>query len=217
MTVPPKVRLFRLTHIDNLDTLLRREALHAPLHTPDDGLPYRTIHDISIQAKRYQRSIHCGPGGVIHDYLPFYLGPRSPMLCKLSKGGVAGYDEGEEPLVYLIAWAEDVADRNIEFVFSDGHGIAAFTQWFDTLDNLEKLDWPVILGRDWADTTEDNDRKRRKQAEFLIYQSLPWKMIQGIAVLNETMADKVKAILAQFPDLHHPPVHPVPQWYYQGG
>nr|WP_246506103.1 DUF4433 domain-containing protein [Kistimonas asteriae] len=217
MTVPPKVRLFRLTHIDNLDTLLRREALHAPLHTPHDGLPYRTIHDASIQEKRYQRSIPCGPSGVIHDYLPFYLGPLSPMLYKLGKGGVEGYDEGEEPLIYLIARAEEVASRNMGFVFSDGHGIAAFTQWFDTLDSLGKLDWPVILGRVWADTTEDNDRKRRKQAEFLIHKSLPWDMIQGIAVLNEIMADKVKAILAQFPDLHHPPVHPVPQWYYQGG
>lgn len=35
------------------------------------------------------------------------------------------------------------------------------------LADLERLDWNAIRSRHWADTPEDPDRKRRKQAEFL--------------------------------------------------
>ena len=214
MSVPDPVRLYRLVHIDNLPTLLRRGGLHAPNFAPNDGLTYKTIHDAAIQQRRHSQAVPCGAGGVIHDYLPFYLGPLSPMLYKLSKGSVAGYSEGQAPLVYLILWAGDVANAGLDFVFSDGHGIAAFTQWFDDLADLVKLDWPLIMAREWSDTLIDNDRKRRKQAEFLVYQSVPWSMVRGIAVMNEAIAVRVNTELDQYPDEHRPPVRVISKWFY---
>ena len=65
---PEPVRLFRLTYIGNLPTLLQRGALHAPNSCPDDGLPYRTIHDEKIQARRHERVIPCSQGRTVHDY-----------------------------------------------------------------------------------------------------------------------------------------------------
>lgn len=115
-----------------------------------------------------------------------------------------------------MAWADEVASAELDFVFSDGRGIAAFTQWFDDLADLKKLDWPLILGREWYDTPEDNDRKRRKQAEFLVHGSLPWSMIKGIAVVNDEVAVRVNEVLKQYPDQHRPPVRVISQWYYQG-
>ncbi|MCW0080595.1 DarT ssDNA thymidine ADP-ribosyltransferase family protein [Burkholderia pseudomallei] len=54
-TAPPNpTRLYRLLHVDNLSTLLTRGALHSPHSTPDDGLPYRTIHNTSVQENRKQ-------------------------------------------------------------------------------------------------------------------------------------------------------------------
>jgi hypothetical protein len=46
MAPPIPTPIFRLVHVDNLDLLLRRGGLHAPKHTPADGLPYRTIHNV---------------------------------------------------------------------------------------------------------------------------------------------------------------------------
>ena len=147
---PEPVRLFRLTHIDNLPTLLKRGELHAPNYCSEDGLSYRTIHDEQIQARRHERMIPCSRQGTVHDYLPFYLGPRSPMLYKLASGGVEGYDEGQAPLVYLVAWASDVQQAELNFAFSDGHGIAAFTRWFDDVAKLDQLDWPTIYSKEWG-------------------------------------------------------------------
>jgi len=91
-----------MLHIDNLAVVLQRGGLHAPLHVPVDGLTYRTIHNVDIQNERHVRNISCGPGGTIHDYVPFYLGPLSPMMLQLKTGRVAGYTEGQTPLIYLV-------------------------------------------------------------------------------------------------------------------
>ena len=83
MPVPNPTPILRFLHIDNLHICLRRVGLHAPNFTPEDGLYYRTIHNLDIQSQRQTRRILCGPRGVIHDYVPFYFGQRSPMLLQL--------------------------------------------------------------------------------------------------------------------------------------
>ncbi len=94
MNPPIPTPIYRIVHIDNLETLLRRGGLHAANHTPGDGLPFRTIHNVSIQNLRQARSLPCGPGGTMHDYVPFYFGVLSPMLLQLKTGRVTGYNEG---------------------------------------------------------------------------------------------------------------------------
>ena len=206
--------LYRLVHVDNLATLLQRGCLHAPNRTPDDGLPYRTIHDAGVQANRRIQPIPCGPGGTVHDYVPFYFGPLSVMLLKLKSGQVEGYREGQAPLVYLVAKAEVLAESGCRFVFSDGHGLARFTGWHDDLARLDAVDWSLVGARYWSDQPDDNDRQRRKQAEFLVWQELDWALIAGIAVYDEAMRQRVEEILQRFPQRHQPPVKVVRQWYY---
>ena len=53
------------------------------------------------------------------------------MLLQLRTGRVPGYDEGQEPLIYLVSTAQAVLDAGTDFVFSDGHGLATFTDWYD--------------------------------------------------------------------------------------
>ncbi len=73
------------------------------------------------------------------------------MLLRLKTGQVEGYVEGQEPLIYLVSTVEAINQAQLDFVFSDGHGIAAFTQWFDNVTNFNQIDWDVVyaelLGR----------------------------------------------------------------------
>ncbi len=92
------------------------------------------------------------------------------MMLNLKTGRVPGYDEGQEPLIYLVAHAQDITLGGVRFVFSDGHGVAAFTEWYDDLADLDKVDWSMVGERYWTDNINDMDRMRRKQAEFLIKQ-----------------------------------------------
>lgn len=214
MPVPIPTSLYRFIHIDNLQVYLKRKGLFAPNHTPDDGLFYRPIHDVEIQLKRKSKSIPCEPFGTVHDYIPFYFGYLSPMLLKLKSGQVEGYADGQEPLIYLVTSAQNIQMNHVPFVFSDGHGIAAFTKWFNCLDDLDKLDWTIIHQKYWADTTQDMDRQRRKQAEFLVYQFCSWPLIERIGVINNHTKQQVQDILNHYPPDMLRPIEIHRDWYF---
>ena len=214
MTVPVPTPILRLIHIDNLDLCLAREGLHAPNHQPGDGLEYRTIHSLAVQASRHDRAIPRGPGGSMHDYVPFYFGPLSPMMLNLKTGRVADYNEGQEPLIYLVLTAQDAQASGARFVFSDGHGLAAFTEWYDDLSSLQQIDWEVVRARYWKDSPEDMDRQRRKQAEFLIHRFCPWSLIRELVVMNQGMQESVETVLARYPQAVNRTVSVRPDWYY---
>ena len=214
MTVPNPTPIFRFIHLDNLRSCLDRGGLHAPNHCPDDGQIYRTIHDEEVQDKRHVTSIPCGPGGTIHDYVPFYFGYLSPMMLNLKTGRVAGYDEGQAPLIYLVTTAQAVRNGGAGFVFSNGHGLATFTDWFADLADLDKVDWSVVYERYWKDTLDNMDRQRRKQAEFLVHRFCDWSLIQAIGVINQDMKTAVEEILAGYPAGLHKPVVVKSEWYY---
>jgi hypothetical protein len=133
---------------------------------------------------------------------------------QLKTGRVTGYNEGQEPLIYLKSTVQAVADAGIRFVFSNGHGIAAYTAWFDDVAHLEEVDWDMVYLRYWRDEVNDMDRQRRKQAEFLIYQSYPWTLIQEIGVLNTPAKTRVEQILNDFDVSHRKIVNVRAGWYY---
>lgn len=215
--VPQPTPLFRIIHVDNLRLCIERGGLHATNYIPDDGKYYRPIHYSTLQDLRHKHPITVGfdtVKGTLHDYVPFYFGYRSPMLYALKHGKVESYTEGQEPLVYLVTYAQDVAQIGIPFVFSDGHGLIAITQWFDDLSYLHCVDWDLLKAKYWKDTTEDGDRRRRRQAEFLIYQFCPWSIIKGIGVLNPAAKEHVEKILSDFPNELQKVVKIKSEWYY---
>jgi hypothetical protein len=211
--VPPNTKpIYRLVHISNLSICLQRGGMHAPNHVPNDGLVYRTIHSEGIQQHRHQRAVPCGPGGTIHDYVSFYFGPHSPMLLQLCTNQVAGYNDGPTPIIYLVATVQSVVNANVAYVFTDGHGVPVYTQWYDDVVHLDSVDWNVVGAKYWNDTVEDPDRKRRKQAEFMVHEFLPWALVNEIGVYDRDVKTSVESILTKYDATT--PVIVRRQWYY---
>ncbi|HSG40175.1 MAG TPA: DUF4433 domain-containing protein [Thermoanaerobaculia bacterium] len=118
-------------------------------------------------------------------------------------------------MVYLVTNCQAIQSAALRFVFSDGHGLAAYTEWFEDLRELARVDWSLVKERYWADDpTGDNDRQRRKQAEFLIHQFCPWEVIQGIVVIDQDVMGQVQGILDRFAVTLRKPVAVRPGWYY---
>ena len=198
MPVPSPTPIFRIVHIDNLPVILERGGLHSPNQSPVDGPAYRTIHNVDIQHVRRVRAVPCGPGGVIHDYTAFYLGPRPPMLYQLHTGRVPGYTEGQEPLVYVLSTAQLIDESGTPYVFSNGHGIASFTDWFSDIAFFEQVDWETVYSNTWNDTIQGMDRQRRKQAEFLVHEFCHWELITGVAVRSQAARSRVEEVFSRF-------------------
>ena len=212
--IPDPTWVFRITHVDNLRAILQRGGIYAPNATPADDIPHKAIHFDRIQQQRLNTPVPCGPGGVVHDYVPFYFAPRSPMLYTIHKGNVSGYDEGQGPIVYLVTDVQTVQSSGARFVFTDGHAIMTVSQFFDDLSDLDEVDWSVMKSRWWNDTPRSPDRKRRRQAEFMIQRFCPWSLIRGIGVMDQARKAMVEAILREFPELPTSVVRIKPAWYY---
>jgi hypothetical protein len=117
------------------------------------------------------------------------------MLFAINKGVVQGYVDGQRPIVYLRSTAEAVRDAGLEWVFTEGHAEIAFTDFFNDLANLNKVDWAVINGRYWNDTNDFPDRKRKRQAEFLVKSFFPFNLVTHIGVYDQAIGEAAAGVL----------------------
>jgi hypothetical protein len=157
--------------------------------------------------------VDCGPDGTLNDYVPFYFGPRSPMLYTISKGNVRQYQDGQEPIVHLQFSAEAIVAADLAFVYSDGHAVIEISTFHDDLAAVaDHVDLELMARRYWYDTLQDPDRMRRRQAEFLVHGSVPWLLVERIGVMTDAYRVRVGAIVGTAD--HRPPIEVRPDWYY---
>lgn len=211
-TPPDPVLLYHITHLDNLPGILQDGCLHCQQQLGTSGQHPVNIAHIGIQDRRALTTVPCGPGGILHDYVPFYFAPRSPMLYAIHRGNVETYDGGQTPLVYLVSTATHIQQAKQQFVFTDGHPTVAFTQFYTELADLTHVDWPLMRAQYWNDTPQDPDRKRRRQAEFLVYNQVSLSTLIGIGLINERIQQHVEELLAAQPIKL--PVRVRRNWYY---
>lgn len=210
--IPRSTRLYHLTHIANLATIVAKGGLGSPNELRSRRIGYTSIAHREIQGRRVSKAIPCGPGGVVHDYVPYFFAPRPPMLLALQKGNVLEFGGSQADIVYLVTTVETVLADGRAYVFTDGHAVMAVTEFFDDVAQLDRVDWQVMRSRHWAATPDDPDRQRRRQAEFLVHGSCPWRLIQELGVANQQMRERVVQEIAMAG--HKPEVVVHPEWYY---
>lgn len=205
--------IYHFTNIKNLPSILQRKGLIANSILRQNQIDYCDIAHAHIQDRRARKQVDCGVGGYLHDYVPFYFAPRSPMLYAISKGNVEGYQGGQDSVIYLVSEAEIIANNNLNFVFTDGHAVMVLSEFYENIQDLEsKIDWDIMKAVYWNNNDRDNDRTRRRQAEFLVHQSCPWELIQEVGVKNHTVQLQVQQILQNF-NLQIP-IQVYSGWYY---
>jgi hypothetical protein len=211
MAVPNPTPIYHITHWSNLPDIVANDGLRCCTALRQRDIRYTDLANPEIQDIRGRVSVPLPPGGCLHDYVPFYFAPRSPMLFKINKGGHR-YPERQTPIVHLASTVQAVYSANRPWVFTDGHAIMALSEFYTDLGALDRIDWPLMSSRYWADTQEDGDRCRRRQAEFLVHRQFPWELVAEIGVLNSQVAAQVLEVLDNAP--HKPAVRICPGWYY---
>jgi hypothetical protein len=215
--MPPArdVSLYRVVHGKLLPSLIARGLL-CRRRVIEEDIAFQSISNEDIERDRASTEVGCGPGGSLHDYVPFHFGPRSPMMCRISYRNLPNYQDGQRPLVYLVTTIGTVIDAGCRFVFSDGHPTMALTDFYDDLNVMDRVDHALMRERMWKDTQEDNDRERRRQAEFLVFDRVPWEVIREIGAIDRTIAERVKQILDdECAPEPRPSVVVRAGWYYQ--
>ncbi|WP_028988332.1 type II toxin-antitoxin system toxin DNA ADP-ribosyl transferase DarT [Thermicanus aegyptius] len=209
---PVPTPIYHMTHIANLRKILKDQGLKAHNLIKQKNVEYVNLAHQSIQDQRATTRVPLSPNGTLHDYVPFYFAPRSPMLYSITRGNVEGYNEGQEPLIYIKSTVQIAVDRGMGWVFTDGHAIMYYSEFYNKLYELRNIDWKLMSAIYWSDTPEDNDRRRRRQAEFLVHHFFPWSAVQEIGVLNKKRQQEVQSILDHFDSKI--PVHIKREWYF---
>jgi hypothetical protein len=210
--VPNPTFLYHFTHINNLPLILAADGLRTCGSLRQAGVNYKDVAYSTLQDRRAKTYVPCGRYGTLHDYVPFYFCPLSPMLFTISKGNVPGYDEGTRPLIFFVSTAQAVQQAGLPFVFTDGHGIMDYTGFYDDLNQLHQVDWPLMKATMWKSTEADPDRKRRRSAEFLVHDFMPLNLITHIGTRSPLIQATVLARLSSI--ARHPEVLVRPGWYY---
>lgn len=204
--------IYHITHIDNLPRIIETKGLWSDSERVRQGFGSVGIAHQDIKDRRFRKPVPVAAKGTLADYVPFYFANRSPMLYSIHKGYVEGYDGRERDVVYLTSTAEGVARADRQWCFTDGHAVMQFSRFFENLDDLAQVDWKVINDWSWANRDDDPDRKRRKQAEFLVHDSFPWHWTESIGVIDGATARRVQDILADSD--HKPRIRVKKKWYY---
>lgn len=210
--VPNPIYIYHITHVNNLPKIIQAGGLKSKSQISNNE--YTNIAHNTVQLKRSVTRVSCNPWGTVDQYVPFYFGVKSPMLYTVSQGNVDGYSEGQEPILYLITKVELIVESKLQFVFSDGHPAIAISEFYNNLGDLNFVNFDLMKEQWWNDTDEFPDRKRQRQAEFLVHQFCPWSQIIGIATMTQAVKEVVEKIMEDEKPQHAPLIKIKPYWYY---
>jgi hypothetical protein len=214
-SIPSNPKIYHITHLDNLPNIASRMELASDANRIASGLTCSLVGMSTIKQRRLTEiEVLCHPGTKVGQYVPFYFCPRSIMLFILHKANnpELTYRGGQKPIVHLeidlyaaIRWAD--ANR-VRWAFSNGNAGAYVTSFFNDPLDLCNLDWIAIGSRDFSDPRV----KEGKQAEFLMFGTLPWMLVNKIGTIDNIVATKAQAALVN--TRHQPEIAAEPSWYF---
>lgn len=158
VVMPRPVLLYHFTHLAHLPNIVG-QGLNADSLVRRTGGLVHEAGDPGIKARRRQARVSSGPGGVVADYVPFYFAPRSPMLLRITSGGVPSFGGSARDLVYLCTTADELRRHSVALVASDRNATISYARFSDDEPRWAALiDWPLMESVMWNDTEEYPDR-----------------------------------------------------------
>lgn len=221
---PNPIRLFHITAIDNLDTICRSGSLICKSECDANAVAYNNIAHAGAQGSRSTKLVPNPPGGLIHDFVPFYFAPRSPMLFAINGGRVDGCAYKQADILHFETTVERVVADNDDIVFYDRNATYGYSEASTDISDLaDHVDWNIMTDRPRLDGFckyfQDSypnypDRLERRMAEFLVKQGVELKCMTRIGVISEEKAEIVRAILQQ--NGVELTVDVITDWYFLG-
>lgn len=204
------LRIYHITPICNLASIAKAKVLQSNASLKQKKVAYGNIAYQGAQGKRATKLVERPPGETIHDYVPFYFAPRSPMLFTINNGNVPDCPYRQSDIVHCVTTVETIAENNLPFVFYDYNATLTIATCYSDLDDLDRIDWDLFYEHPrldgyckcWnsrRDVPRYFLRQETRQAEFLVHKKVPLKLMTMVGAYNEAKAAEVRQI---FEDAH---------------
>lgn len=219
MLVPTSPKIYHIVHMDRLTSIIADGCLWSDAEARRCRVGGTMIGLSDIKERRLKElTLNSHPNLYVGHCVPFYFCPRSPMLYKHFRANDTNleYRGGQEPILHLeadlrqtIRWA-DANDRRWAFTSSNA-GSYYFEDYSD-LKLLDKVYWDAVQARWWSGPTIEATVQDRKQAEFLVERSFPWRLVTRIGVHSRKISRQVQGITQA--SSYRPTIAIKPSWYY---
>ncbi len=179
---------FRMVHVDNIPHILRGGFVcrRFSAHNSD----YVSIADSMVLRRR---DMVLGKRIQVEDYIPFYFGPRQPMLYVIQNGYNGVVQRSPEDIVYCVVRLDALVEGKVDCIFTDGHALSSSTSFYngDQLVNIDGIiKYNEVYSQFW-NQDNDIDLKRRKEAELLVKYYLKADFISGYVVYNDSAKNRL--------------------------
>ena len=190
---PEKALIFRIVHVANVAWILDH-GLHCR-NSPDQDLDFVDIGNAELIDRRAHRAVPIAPGGVLSDYVPFYFTPFSIMMYNI-KTGYGGITRRENrDIVIFVSSVHRLKTLGLSFVFTNQHAYPVDTEFFDRVEDLSRIDWPLLQRRDFKTNDADPGKQVRYQAEALIHRYVPLAALFGIGCHDDHVRNQLQSMV----------------------
>lgn len=187
MKIPQQYKgkfFYHFTHVDNIESTVQHGLLCTNLKK-SKGIGHFNVANENIQHRRSQMSVNVGPGGVVHDYVPFYLTTINPMLLGL----LNRKNIDQQYVVFIAVSIEKILES--EVIFTDASANTSNPpHFFEKPEDLDRLNWGLIDSPKWSAETDQG--MHEKMAEVLVYRRVPLEWIDSYIVFNKISKHKIK-------------------------
>lgn len=188
MNIPEKYKgkyFYHFTHIDNLSSIVAHDGLYSINMQKNLNITHHNFAIMDIQQRRSKMEVPAGPGGVVHDYVPFNFATTNKMLLRLVNSKVV-----DQPyIVFMAVPIEKILEKNVVFTDASANTITP-PHFYNNPNDLNKLDWNLIDSTKWGGTSDDESQS--KLAEVLVYERVPLSWIDTYIVFDKIGETAVK-------------------------
>ena len=174
---------YHFTSIENLPGILKHGLLSYN-ERRNLNIEHISVAEDSIQERRSRMPVTCRPGGVVHDYVPFYFCKRTSMLQSV----IFRKNVDQQFLIYIAVSIDWINEECA--VFTDA---SANTErppaFYAGGQNLCQLKWDLIDSMGWS---WNNEQKKDRMAELLIHRSVPVDAFTEIITWNRSLSNIVR-------------------------
>lgn len=216
MSKPPTdPKIYHITLASNLPHIIENGCLWSDAKRIELELDTNLIGMSRIKKRRLEDiKVSCVSGTTVGQFVPFYYCPRSIMLYILHRGNHEDitYSGGQQPIVHLQAdlkatlkWAEE---NGVAWALCPSNAGAYYAEFYNKRKNFDKIDWAAVGNRDFR----DRGVKEGKQAEFLLYESFPWSLVEHVGVFDKNIGKEVVKVIKACE--HRPSIRVENGWYF---
>lgn len=219
MPMPDKPSIYHIVHVDRLASIISDDVLWCEQEVVDRKIGGTTIGMNSVKQRRLtELTLDSHPELYVGGCVPFYFCPRSVMLYLIHRANhpELDYRGGQNSIVHLeadlydsVAQAEEDGRR---WAFTLSNAGSRYCKFRCDLAQLDEIDWNAVQIDRWAGASVSPSVKEGKQAEFLVENSFPWRLVSRIGVHSQQLHDQVRTLLQA--SSHRPHVEIMPGWYY---